>query len=99
SLQCVDREPPPLWILAGGGWKKPVIRRELENRFRKKGAHIPALMAGEKGWGSQALEAQIFSHFSLRSLQKKPLSLPGTTGVPYPLSGGRTWHGKRTETH
>lgn len=89
SLQCVGREPPPLWILVGGGWNNPVIRRELEDRLRKKCKEARILTADEIGWRSQAMEAQIFAYFAVRSLQKKPLSLPGTTGVPIPLSGGK----------
>lgn len=38
------------------------------------------------------MEAQIFAYFAVRSLQNKPLSVPGTTGVPHPTSGGRTYY-------
>lgn len=37
------------------------------------------------------MEAQIFAYLAVRSLQNKPLSVPGTTGVAKPLSGGRVY--------
>jgi len=83
---------PKTWILAGGGWNNPVIRRELEQRLQQKlGDNIAVMTANEAGWNSQALEAQIFAYFAVRSLQGKPLSVPGTTGVPMPLSGGQVY--------
>jgi len=92
SLKLLDAELPPYWILAGGGWHNPVIRHELENRLNKKfGKSVQVLTADEAGWNSQAMEAQIFAYFAIRSLQNKPLSVPGTTGVPKPLSGGQAY--------
>lgn len=92
SLELLDTEMPQHWILAGGGWNNPVIRNELENRLRKKLGHeIKILTADEAGWNSQAMEAQIFAYYAVRSLQNKPLSVPGTTRVPIPLSGGHAY--------
>ncbi len=87
---------PKQWVLAGGGWNNPVILSELKNRLSKKiGSDVSIHKADEMGWNNQALEAQIFAYFAVRSLQGKPLSVPGTTGVPKPLSGG---HGYLPET-
>lgn len=89
SLNLIDVPVPSVWILAGGGWKNPVIRHELVVRLRQRyGSHIHVMTADEAGWNGQALEAQIFAYFAVRSLLNKPLSVPGTTRVPYPLSGG-----------
>lgn len=89
SLDLISCDVPRYWILAGGGWKNPVIKQELEKRLRAKlGNAISLLMADEMGWNSQAMEAQIFAYYAVRSLQNKPLSFPGTTRVPMPLSGG-----------
>jgi anhydro-N-acetylmuramic acid kinase len=41
------------------------------------------------GWDGDALEAQCFAFLAVRSLKGLPLSLPGTTGVAHPLTGGR----------
>jgi anhydro-N-acetylmuramic acid kinase len=41
------------------------------------------------GWQGDALEAQAFGYLAVRSRLGLPLSLPGTTGVPQPVTGGR----------
>ena len=41
------------------------------------------------GWDGDALEAQAFAWLAVRSLRGLPLSLPTTTGAPYPICGGR----------
>ena len=41
------------------------------------------------GWDGDALEAQAFALMAVRSLKNMPISYPGTTGVPEPLTGGR----------
>jgi anhydro-N-acetylmuramic acid kinase len=45
--------------------------------------------AEEMGWSTDHLEAEAFGFLAVRSLRKLPLTFPGTTGVPKPLSGGR----------
>lgn len=83
---------PQHWVLAGGGWYNPVIRRELEQRLQARfGTEIVVQMAADAGWNGQAMEAQIFAHFAVRSLKNLPLSVPGTTKVPTPLSGGHAY--------
>jgi len=92
SLDLIQAKLPPLWILAGGGWHNPVIRQHLESCLQKRAqTSVQVLHADEAGWNSQAMEAQIFAYLAVRSLQNKPLSLPGTTGVPRPMTGGRTY--------
>jgi anhydro-N-acetylmuramic acid kinase len=41
------------------------------------------------GWDGDALEAQAFAYLAVRAVLGLPLSLPGTTGVPRPTTGGR----------
>jgi len=41
------------------------------------------------GWQGDALEAHAFGYLAVRSLRGLPLSLPTTTGVPAPMTGGR----------
>lgn len=95
SLDLLAIEPidyPKQWILAGGGWHNPVIVQALKTCLQQKiGKHVQILTADEMGWNSQAMEAQIFAYFAVRSLKNLPLSVPGTTGVPKPLSGGRVY--------
>jgi anhydro-N-acetylmuramic acid kinase len=90
SVESLPIKLPHYWILAGGGWKNPVIRREFDGRLRQKlGNSVQIVTADEASWNSQAMEAQIFAYLAVRSLQNKPLSVPGTTGVRMPVSGGR----------
>ncbi len=41
------------------------------------------------GWDGDALEAQAFAYLAVRSLKGLALSLPGTTGVKAPTTGGK----------
>ena len=86
--------PKPMhYILAGGGWRNPVIQAEFSTRLKQViGTQALATTADAFGWDSQAMEAQIFAHFAVRSVQGKPLSLPQTTHVPYPMTGGKLVH-------
>lgn len=91
SLKWVKSAPlPTSFILAGGGWHNPVIKTTLITQLQQKlGNHIQIYTADEIGWGGDTLEAQIFAYFAIRSLQGRVLSVPGTTGVTKPLSGGQ----------
>lgn len=40
------------------------------------------------GWRGDDVEAEAFAYLAVRSLKQLPLSVPGTTGVPAPLTGG-----------
>ena len=67
----------------------PVIKTAFEARLKEIcQTDIKVKTADEVGWHAKALEAQIFAYFAVRSLLNKPLSMPKTTNVPYPLSGG-----------
>ena len=90
SLDHLKFAIPKFWVLAGGGWNNKVITRELEKRLKYKlGSAVCVQKASELGWNGKALEAQTFAYLAVRVLRKLPLSLPGTTGVPKPLSGGK----------
>jgi anhydro-N-acetylmuramic acid kinase len=77
-------EPPTTWIIAGGGAHNTTLLQMMTDRL-----NVPITKACDQGWDGDALEAQAFAFLAVRSLKNLPLSLPGTTGVPYPLSGGR----------
>lgn len=92
SFALVNDDVPKYLVLAGGGWNNPVILQELETRLIEKfGNDVKICKADEIGWNSQAMEAQIFAYLAVRSLQNEPLSLPKTTGVPRPTSGGHAY--------
>jgi anhydro-N-acetylmuramic acid kinase len=89
SLCAFGTVTPKYIILAGGGWNNPVICNELARRLKQKiSAPIEILTADEVGWNSQAMEAQVFAYLAVRSLHKLPISVPATTFVSEPLSGG-----------
>lgn len=75
--------PPEQWIACGGGRHNATLMAMLAERL---GAAI--LPADELGWNGDAVEAEAFAYLAIRSLQGKPLTFPGTTRAPVPLSGG-----------
>lgn len=77
-------EPPSSWFVAGGGVHNTTLLKMMADRLK-----VPIKKAYDQGWNGDALEAQAFAFLAVRSLKNLPLSLPGTTGVPYPMSGGR----------
>jgi anhydro-N-acetylmuramic acid kinase len=76
--------PPATWIVAGGGARNPTLMRMLAGRLAP--ARIES--AHEAGWSIDSLEAQAFAYLAVRSLRGLPITFPGTTGAPRPLTGG-----------
>jgi len=76
--------PPREWLVTGGGRHNPALMEALR---RLLGAPVRPVEA--VGWEGDALEAQAFAYLAVRSLKGLPLTLPSTTGVPHPTSGGR----------
>lgn len=76
--------PPREWIVVGGGANNPTLMRMLAEKLRSA-----VVTRGEDvGWSGDAVEAQAFAYMAVRSLKGLPLTFPGTTGVPKPLTGG-----------
>jgi anhydro-N-acetylmuramic acid kinase len=76
--------PPRRWLVSGGGRHNPVLMEALARALEAPVAPVEAV-----GWSGDALEAQAFAFLAVRGLRGLPLSLPTTTGVPRPLTGGR----------
>jgi anhydro-N-acetylmuramic acid kinase len=76
---------PPLRVLVAGGGRK---NRNIMDRLGKAFA-VPVDPVEAAGWDGDALEAQCFGYLAVRSLAGLPLSLPATTGVRTPITGGR----------
>jgi anhydro-N-acetylmuramic acid kinase len=77
--------PAPLRVLVcGGGRKNFNIMDRLGKAFECPVDPVEAV-----GWDGDALEAQCFGFLAVRVLKGLPISLPGTTGVPAPMTGGR----------
>jgi len=70
-------------IVCGGGAHNPAILRLLAEA---SGATVTT--ADALGWSGDFMEAQAFAYLAARSVAGLPLSLPETTGVPYPMPGG-----------
>lgn len=77
-------KPPALWIVVGGGANNPTLMRMLSKRLQPATVQTAAAI----GWQGDAIEAQAFAFLAIRSLKGLPLTFPGTTGVPAPLTGG-----------
>ena len=75
---------PKTWIVAGGGARNPTLMRMLAERL----APARVETADAAGWSVDSLEAQAFAYLAVRSLRGLPITFPGTTGVPRPLTGG-----------
>ena len=75
--------PVTRWLITGGGRHNPVLMAALAARL---GAPVDPVEA--VGWQGDALEAQAFGYFAVRSLAGLPITLPTTTGGPRPMTGG-----------
>lgn len=74
---------PEQWYVCGGGRHNAHLMTRLKARLGVSVETVEAL-----GWNGDMLEAECFAWLAVRSLKGLPLSLPSTTGVPYPLTGG-----------
>jgi anhydro-N-acetylmuramic acid kinase len=41
------------------------------------------------GWRGDSIEAEAFAYLAARTATGRPISFPGTTGAPRPITGGR----------
>ena len=74
---------PDSIIVCGGGRHNPTIMGMIEIHTEGK-----VMSAEDVGWDGDALEAQAFAYLAVRALKGLPISFPGTTGVPAPITGG-----------
>ncbi|MHB2167679.1 anhydro-N-acetylmuramic acid kinase [Alsobacter sp. R-9] len=77
---------PQRWLVTGGGRLNGHFMRSLAERLG-----VPVEPVEAVGWNGDYLEAQCFGYLALRSLKGLPLSVPTTTGVPEPMTGGELW--------
>src|SRR5262249_12533854 len=73
-------QQPGTWVICGGGRKNKTLMSMIAERVEN--AVIPAEAAGFDG---DAIEAQAWAYLAVRSLQGRPITFPGTTGVPRPM--------------
>lgn len=76
--------PPKRWLVTGGGRHNPVLMAGLAEALG-----VPVAPVEAAGWDGDAMEAQAFAYLAIRSLDGLPLTVPTTTGVGAPVTGGR----------
>ena len=77
-------EPATTWIVCGGGRHNKTLMAMLKARV-----NAPVIAAEEAGWNGDAMEAEAFAYLAMRAKKGLPLSLPTTTGVKQPMTGGK----------
>ena len=76
--------PVSQWVICGGGARNPTLLRAIAEETAAR-----VVTAEDLGWDGDALEAQAFAFLAVRSLRGLPLTFPGTTGTPRPMTGGQ----------
>jgi anhydro-N-acetylmuramic acid kinase len=76
-------EAPKLWLVSGGGRKNNFIMESLQKELPVTVNPVEVI-----GWNGDALEAEGFAYLAVRSHLNLPISLPSTTGVVKPVTGG-----------
>ena len=79
-------EPPKRWLVCGGGRRNLTLMRSLAARLGVRVDPIESI-----GYDGDVVEAQCFAYLALRARRGWPLSLPTTTGAPWPITGGVLW--------
>lgn len=77
---------PRRWLVAGGGRHNGALMEALAAALDAPVETVEAV-----GWNGDVLEAQAFAYLAVCSRYGLPMSLPGTTGVAQPTTGG-TFH-------
>lgn len=77
-------QPVKRWLVTGGGRHNPTLMAMLAQRL-----DAPVDAVETAGFDGDLLEAEAFAFLAVRAHKNLPLSFPGTTGVPRPLSGGQ----------
>lgn len=76
-------QAPQAWYVTGGGRHNATIMQGLRDAF-----NVTVGTVDDLGWNGDAMEAEGFAYLAVRSELGLPLSIPTTTGVPSPLTGG-----------
>jgi len=83
AFQLLGKKPL-LLLVTGGGRHHPLMMRWLGEMIGCVAQPVEAM-----GWNGDALEAEAFAYLAARHVLGQPLSLPTTTGVAEPMTGGR----------
>ncbi|MBL8588137.1 MAG: anhydro-N-acetylmuramic acid kinase [Methylobacteriaceae bacterium] len=74
---------PTRWLVTGGGRLNATLMARLA-----AAVGVPVEPVEAAGWNGDFIEAQCFAYLAVRSRLGLPLSVPTTTGVPAPMTGG-----------
>ncbi|WP_424940183.1 anhydro-N-acetylmuramic acid kinase [Aliiroseovarius sp. S253] len=76
--------PPTALLVTGGGRKNAALMQELSARLS-----VPVQDIDDTGLDGDMLEAQAFAYLAVRVARGLPTSAPSTTGVAFPVGGGK----------
>ncbi|MGH6821243.1 MAG: anhydro-N-acetylmuramic acid kinase, partial [Methylocella sp.] len=79
-------ERPKLYVICGGGRLNSMMMREIRGLFEPLGEKV--MTAEQAGFDGDAMEAEAWAYLAVRSRRGLPITFPGTTGAPRPLTGG-----------
>ncbi len=83
-------ELPKQLLITGGGRHNPILMHMIAER-----SGLPTAPVEKVNWQGDMLEAEAFGYLAMRSVRGLPLSLPSTTGVREPVSGGVLFNPKK----
>jgi anhydro-N-acetylmuramic acid kinase len=83
GVQMCSEIPLRLVVCGGGRWN-PALMDAIRERVA-----LPVLTAEDVDWRGDSIEAEAFAYLGARAYLGLPISFPGTTGVPAPMTGGR----------
>ncbi len=86
AAQKYFAETPVLWAVCGGGRKNTYMMRLLDNAVEGTVKPIEACIDNVNG---DAVEAEGFAYYAVRSLFDLPISFPSTTGCSKQVTGGK----------
>jgi anhydro-N-acetylmuramic acid kinase len=84
GVRAAAKNPPLRLVVCGGGRLNPVLIAAIQQRLV-----LPVITAEDAHWRGDSIEAEACAYLAARSVMDLPISFPGTTGVPCPMSGGR----------
>src|SRR5437868_12467370 len=82
--------PPREWLVCGGGRHNSAMMAALARLLG-----VPVRPVEAVGWTGDALEAQAFAYFAVRSLRGLPPSLSSAPCAPHLVCGGRLFMAPR----
>ncbi|HEU0118734.1 MAG TPA: anhydro-N-acetylmuramic acid kinase [Alphaproteobacteria bacterium] len=84
AVPFMPQKPMHLYVTGGGRLNNTLMRM-----IRDVAGISSVSPVDDLGWSGDGLEAEAFAYLAVRSHLGLPLSVPGTTGVPTPMTGGK----------